>query len=174
MDREKNTRELKTSVIREIDTRRHQLSELCLKIHGNPELGFHEIKAADWLMQYLEENGFSIERGICKLPTAFRASYGKGKPVIGGRAAGIKGQIKNGENGFLAGSVQETSKRIVELLKNQQLAEKMGQKAHLSAKKNFLLPRLLRDYLKLFVHLISTEPKNSKGQGEIMDILNCY
>jgi len=30
----------------------------------------------------LEENGFSVERGICELPTAFRGSYGQGKPAI--------------------------------------------------------------------------------------------
>lgn len=73
---------LKASVIGEIDARRHQLSELSLKIHSNPELGFHETKAAAWLSQYLEENGFSIERGICELATAFRGSYGQGKPAI--------------------------------------------------------------------------------------------
>ncbi len=73
---------LKASVIGEIDARCHQLSELSLKIHSNPELGFQEVKAANWLTQYLEENGFSIERGTCGLPTAFKASYGKGKPVI--------------------------------------------------------------------------------------------
>lgn len=73
---------LKASVTGEIDAHRHQLSELSLKIHSNPELGFQEIKAASWLTRYLEENGFSIERGICKLPSAFKASYGKGKPAI--------------------------------------------------------------------------------------------
>jgi len=73
---------LKVSVIGEIDAQRHQLSELSLKIHANPELGFHEVKAAAWLPQYLEGNGFSIERGICELPTAFRASYGQGRPAI--------------------------------------------------------------------------------------------
>lgn len=73
---------LKASVIGEIDTRHHQLNELSLRIHSNPELGFQENKAVAWLTQYLEENGFSIERGICELPTAFRGSYGKGKPAI--------------------------------------------------------------------------------------------
>ena len=74
--------ELKISVIDQIDTRRQQLSELALRIHSNPELGFHEVKASAWLTEYLEENGFSIEQGICELPTAFKASYGKGKPAI--------------------------------------------------------------------------------------------
>jgi len=74
--------ELKAQVSREIDARRHQLNELSLRIHSNPELGFQENKAAAWLTQYLEENGFAVERGICGLPTAFKGSYGKGKPAI--------------------------------------------------------------------------------------------
>jgi len=77
-----DTSRLKAAAIGEIDTRRHQLSELSQKIHSNPELGFHEVKAAAWLTQYLEENGFTTELGICELPTAFRASYGQGKPAI--------------------------------------------------------------------------------------------
>ncbi len=73
---------LKASVVGEVDAHCHQLSDLSLKIHSNPELGFHEVKAAAWLAQYLEENGFSVERGVCELPTAFRGSYGRGKPAI--------------------------------------------------------------------------------------------
>jgi amidohydrolase len=42
----------------------------------------NEHQAVGWLTQELESNGFSVERGICELPTAFRASYGQGKPVI--------------------------------------------------------------------------------------------
>ena len=74
--------ELKDSVIGEIDTRYQQLGELSQKIHANPEVAFQESKAAAWLTEYLEENRFSVERGICELPTAFRGSYGAGEPVI--------------------------------------------------------------------------------------------
>ena len=73
---------LKSLVAEEVDSRRDELNELSLKIHDNPELGFHEVKAAAWLTEYLAKNNFSIEKGICELPTAFRASYGKGKPVV--------------------------------------------------------------------------------------------
>ena len=73
---------LKASVIDEIDARRDQFNELSLKIHANPELAFQEVKAVAWLTEYLKENGFSIESGICGLKTAFRGSYGRGKPVI--------------------------------------------------------------------------------------------
>jgi amidohydrolase len=73
---------LKASIIDEIDARRDQFNELSLKIHANPELAFQEVKAVAWLTEYLKENGFSIESGICGLKTAFRGSYGRGKPVI--------------------------------------------------------------------------------------------
>jgi len=73
---------LKALVTGGIDSRRQQLSELSLKIHSNPEPGFQEFKAATWLTQYLEENDFSVERGICELSTTFRGSYGQGEPAI--------------------------------------------------------------------------------------------
>jgi amidohydrolase len=75
-------KEIKASVIGEVEAHRQQLRDLSLKIHSTPELGFQEVKAAGWLSQYLEKNGFHLERGICELPTAFRGSYGKGRPAI--------------------------------------------------------------------------------------------
>ncbi len=77
-----NIEEFKSAVAADVDARSHELGELALRIHANPEVGLCEAKAAGWLTEYLEENGFSIERGFCELPTAFRASYGKGKPSI--------------------------------------------------------------------------------------------
>ena len=74
--------ELKASVTASVEAQRQQLRNLSLKIHANPELGFKEVKAAAWLTQYLEKNGFAVERGICDIETAFRGSYGEGKPAI--------------------------------------------------------------------------------------------
>lgn len=74
--------ELKKSIIGEIESRKFELTELCLKIHSNPEMGFEEFKASKWLTEFLGKNGFSIEKNIGDMPTAFRASYGSGKPVI--------------------------------------------------------------------------------------------
>ncbi len=74
--------ELKSRVISEIENYRDELKELSLRIHRNPETAFQEEKAATWLTDYLKKKGFSIEKGICGLATAFRAGYGKGKPVI--------------------------------------------------------------------------------------------
>ncbi len=73
----------------------------------------------------------------------------KGTPVIGGDVGGIRYQIKDGENGYLVSSVEEAAERIVQLVKDQQLREKLGKKAHESVKSNFLMIRLLEQYLDL-------------------------
>ena len=77
-----NTSELKSRVINEVDKHCDELKELSLKIHRNPEIAFQEQKAAAWLTDYLQAKGFAMERGISGLETAFRATYGKGKPVV--------------------------------------------------------------------------------------------
>jgi amidohydrolase len=53
-----------------------------MRIHRSPELGFQEVKASGWLTEYLERNGFKVEKGICQMATAFKGSYGSGKPAI--------------------------------------------------------------------------------------------
>jgi len=73
---------LKEAVTGEIDSRREKLAALSRKLHDNPEIAFEEKQAAEWLTEYLEQNGFSVEKGISGLPTAFKGKYGGGKPVI--------------------------------------------------------------------------------------------
>jgi amidohydrolase len=73
---------IKKSVGRDIDAGYEKLRELSLRIHDNPETAMTERRAADWLGAYLEKSGFKVEKGICKLPTAFRAVYGRGRPAI--------------------------------------------------------------------------------------------
>jgi amidohydrolase len=74
--------DLKSLVEKIVEGQRQELAELSLKIYAHPEPGFHEEKAAVWLTEYLEASGFSVQRGICRLATAFRASYGSGRPTI--------------------------------------------------------------------------------------------
>lgn len=77
----------------------------------------------------------------------------KGKPVIGGNVGGIKLQIRNRKNGFLVSSSEEAAKRIIQLIRKPELAKKIGREAQEAVRENFLMPRLLKDYLKLFKEL---------------------
>ena len=47
------------------------------------EVGLQEIKTAKKLTDILEKKGFRVEKGVAGMPSAFVASYGEGKPVIG-------------------------------------------------------------------------------------------
>jgi trehalose synthase len=73
----------------------------------------------------------------------------KGTPVIGGNVGGIPAQIQDGENGFLVSSVDEAAERMILLLEHPELCEEMGRKGHETVKENFLLIRLLEQYLDL-------------------------
>jgi trehalose synthase len=74
----------------------------------------------------------------------------KGTPVIGGNVGGIRYQIKDGVNGFLVSSVEETAARIVQLIKDEKLRRQMGNRARETVKERFLLTQLLEQYLDLF------------------------
>ncbi len=52
-------------------------------IHANPEIAFQEKQAAALLAGELEKNGFTVERGVAGLETAFVATHGQGKPAVG-------------------------------------------------------------------------------------------
>lgn len=53
------------------------------KVHSYAEPGYQEYRSSALLAAHLEENGFTIERGVADIPTAFVATFGKGRPVIG-------------------------------------------------------------------------------------------
>ena len=57
---------------------RDGLIALSHRIHAHPELGFEEEKSSSWLCDSLANSGFTVEKGICDLPTAFRARVGSG------------------------------------------------------------------------------------------------
>ena len=60
-----------------------KLTQLARKIWENPEVGFNEVKASTWIADALESYGFEVERHAFGMPTAIRASWGSGHPVIG-------------------------------------------------------------------------------------------
>jgi trehalose synthase len=74
----------------------------------------------------------------------------KGAAVIGAEVGGIRYQIEDGVNGFLVSSIEAAAARIVQLLKDSKLRERLGQKARETVQNHFLLTRLLEQYLDLF------------------------
>jgi trehalose synthase len=73
----------------------------------------------------------------------------KGAVVIGGNVGGIKHQIEDGVNGFLVDNVKDAAARIVDLLKDRALRERLGRNARESVRRRFLMTRLMEDWLDL-------------------------
>src|SRR5690349_4207261 len=72
----------KKEVIQSLDGKLKTAQEMVDQVFSFSELGFQETETSAYLTAILEKNGFTIERGIGGIPTAWIAKWGNGKPVI--------------------------------------------------------------------------------------------
>ena len=77
----------------------------------------------------------------------------KSKPVIAGATGGIPLQIKNGLSGYLVHTVEGAAYRMHYLLRNPDVAEKLGSYGRENVRQNFLITRQLMDYLLVMISL---------------------
>ena len=73
----------KEEAVGSIEKHKAELINLSDQIWAFAETALRETKSAKVLADYAEQNGFKVERGVSGMPTAFIATYGKGKPIIG-------------------------------------------------------------------------------------------
>ena len=74
---------LKDAIAAAVDRLGDELEKLSHRIHATPELGYQEVKAAAWLVEFLDTQGFKVERGVAGVETAFRATIETGEgPTI--------------------------------------------------------------------------------------------
>jgi len=66
-----------------IEKNKKSIIEISDKVWEFAELGLVEFKSSNLLADELEKHDFMVERGVAGMPTAFVASWGEGKPVIG-------------------------------------------------------------------------------------------
>jgi trehalose synthase len=111
-------------------------------IHG---VGHVEVnafqRASEVLIQKSLREGFGL--------TVAEALW-KERPVVAGNVGGIPLQVQDGVSGYLVDSVESCAERVTELLRQPELAERMGVAGKEHVRKNFLITRYLRDYLRIF------------------------
>ena len=81
-DAKTKTEGLKQEVIKAVDGKYKMAQEMVDMVFSFSELGFQETETSAYLTSMLEKNGFTIERGISGIPTAWLAKWGSGKPAI--------------------------------------------------------------------------------------------
>ncbi len=72
----------KQSILSSISKHESNLIKISDAIWELAETAFEENQSAKLLADYAENQGFTVERGVANIPTAFVATYGSGKPVI--------------------------------------------------------------------------------------------
>lgn len=75
--------DLKNEAAKNIQSNYEAYKKIASSIWTYAEVGFKETQSSLILQNALKENGFKIEAGVAGMPTAFVATYGTGKPVIG-------------------------------------------------------------------------------------------
>ena len=71
------------TIIQSLDQKKEQLAEVAHQIWEWAELGYQEHQSSSLLQQMLKDAGFEVKAGVAGMPTAFVATYGSGKPVVG-------------------------------------------------------------------------------------------
>ncbi len=66
----------KTEVMKSLDGKKETAQEMVDMVFSFSELGFQETETSAYLTGILQKNGFSIEKGIGGIPTAWMAKWG--------------------------------------------------------------------------------------------------
>ena len=73
----------KQLALQAIEQKKEIITEVADKIWEYAELSLQEFKSSALYCTILEKEGFQVEKGICGIETAFSASFGQGRPIIG-------------------------------------------------------------------------------------------
>jgi trehalose synthase len=99
---------------------------------------------SDVLIQKSTREGFGL--------TVSEALW-KARPMVAGDVGGIPLQVLDSETGYLVSSADECAERVKQILREPDLGRSLARAGKEHVRKNFLTPRLLRDWLQIFKDL---------------------
>jgi len=112
---------------------------------GNMEVNAFQ-RASDLIVQKSIREGFGL---------VVAEALWKETPMVAGNAGGIPLQMTGELSDYLVDSVEECAEKIVYLLKNPAVAQRLGKQGKEIVRQNFLMPRLVRDELSLVKSLVA-------------------
>jgi trehalose synthase len=112
---------------------------------GNMEVNAFQ-RASDLIVQKSIREGFGL---------VVAEALWKETPMVAGNAGGIPLQMTGELSNYLVDSVEECAEKIVYLLKNPAVAQRLGKQGKEIVRQNFLMPRLVRDELSLVKSLVA-------------------
>jgi trehalose synthase len=113
---------------------------------GSVEVNAFQVHSAAVIQKSIKE-GFGL---------TVTESLWKGRPTVAGRVGGIVAQLSD-ETGWLVESASECAEACIEILEDPDDARQKALRGKEFVRKNFLTPRLLRDWLYLFNRLAGND-----------------
>jgi len=71
----------------------------------------------------------------------------KYQPVVGTSVTGLRAQIIDGQNGYIADETESCAERTLKLIQDRDLWRKLGKQARKRVRDNYLFPRMVLQYL---------------------------
>jgi trehalose synthase len=119
---------------------------------GSVEVNAFQVHSAAVIQKSIRE-GFGL--------TVSEALW-KARPTVAGRVGGIVDQIQHGESGWLVGSSTECAAACVEAMQDPAEARRRALRGKEFVRRNYLTPRLLRDWLVLFNRLLGNDTEGAE------------
>src|SRR5437868_7576752 len=114
---------------------------------GSVEVNAFQVHAAAVIQKSIKEGfGLTVTEGLWKT-----------RPTVAGHVGGIVRQIQDGETGWLVDSSAQCAEACIEILRDPTEARLRALKGKEYVRRNFLMPRLLRDWLVLFNRLLGND-----------------
>ena len=121
---------------------------LLTNFKGAGDLAINAVQTrADVIVQKSIREGFGL---------SVSGSLWHGKPVVAGRAGGIRLQVIDGETGYLTDSTEELADKVIHLLRDSALSRRLGKSAREHVRRNFLMTRYLKDSLVTYGQLLKS------------------
>ncbi|MFC2002118.1 glycosyltransferase [Chloroflexota bacterium] len=130
------------------------LEDIYSKTREDEDLHILNLSLVNRLENYMEVNALQRAASVIMQPST-REGFGlvitealwKAKPVIGSNVGGIPFQIKRGHTGYFYQNPQKTAEKIIHLLDNPRVAERIGKRGKRYVQEHFLIVDRITDYL---------------------------
>jgi trehalose synthase len=122
--------------------------DVCI-LRGISEVGNVEVNALQRCANVVLQKGLRRGFGIWIADAQW-----KRRPVVTAATGGLAEQVIDGRTGFLASDTEAFAARSLEILKDDALAERLGEAGHRHVAERFLITRFLADSLRLLGDLV--------------------
>ncbi len=146
------------------------LKDVQAKAGGDPDIHLLYDPA---VIKHPEVNAFQRYSSVI-LQRSIREGFGltvteamwKYQPVVGTSATGLRTQIIDGRNGYIADDPETAAQDTLKLIKDRALWRRLGKQAHLRVKENYLLPMMIVEYLDALIK--AREMSHAADQSQAM------